>query len=283
MKATKGRQKLACLTAYDFATARIMDEAGVPLILVGDSLGMTVLGYSDTLPVTMEQVLHHTAAVSRGVKGALVVADMPFMSYQASIEQGISNAGRFLKEAGAGAVKIEGGAFREPLVQALVQNGIPVLAHIGLTPQSLREMGGYKVQGRTAEDAKRLVSDAKALEKAGAFAIVLECMPPDVGATITKEIGIPTIGIGAGPHCDGQILVSPDLLGIQSGVSPKFVKRYAELGKAMQQAFSAYRKDVETGSFPGPEHVYIRECVSSRITGVLPASPRRKVAPMDRR
>jgi 3-methyl-2-oxobutanoate hydroxymethyltransferase len=256
IKATKGQRKLACLTAYDFATARIMDETGVPLILVGDSLGMTVLGYSDTLPVTMEQVLHHTAAVSRGVKEALVVADMPFMSYQASLEQGISNAGRFLKEAGAGAVKIEGGALREPLVQALVQNGIPVLAHIGLTPQSLREMGGFKVQGRTTGEAKKLVSDAKVLERAGAFAIVLECMPPDVGAAITKEVGIPTIGIGAGTHCDGQILVTPDLLGIHTGVSPKFVKRYAELGKAMQDAFAAYRNEVESGAFPGPEHEY---------------------------
>lgn len=256
IKAAKGGRKLACLTAYDFATARIMDEAGVPLILVGDSLGMTVLGYADTLPVTMEQVLHHTAAVSRGVKQALVVADMPFMSYQASLEQGIANAGRFLKEAGAGAVKIEGGAFRAPLVESLVLNGIPVLAHIGLTPQSVREMGGFKVQGRTSEEAQRLVADARALEEAGAFAVVLECMPPDVSAGITKAIGIPTIGIGAGQGCDGQILVTPDLLGIQTGVSPKFVKRYAELGKAMQEAFAAYCKDVETGVFPGPEHGY---------------------------
>jgi len=256
IKAAKGRQKLACLTAYDFATARLMDEAGVPLILVGDSLGMTVLGYADTLPVTMEQVLHHAAAVSRGVKEALVVADMPFMSYQASIEQGIGNAGRFLKEAGAGAVKIEGGAFRAPLVETLVSNGIPVLAHIGLTPQSVREMGGFKVQGRSEEEARRLVSDAKALEEAGAFAIVLECMPPPVAAEITRNVGVPTIGIGAGPQCDGQILVTPDMLGIQTGVSPRFVKRYAELGKAMTKAFAVYRKDVETGSFPGPEHTY---------------------------
>jgi 3-methyl-2-oxobutanoate hydroxymethyltransferase len=256
IKAAKGSQKLACLTAYDFATARLLDEAGLPLILVGDSLGMTVLGYTDTLPVTMEQVLHHAAAVSRGVKNALVVADMPFMSYQASIEQGITNAGRFLKEAGVGAVKIEGGAFRAPLVESLVRNGIPVLAHIGLTPQSVREMGGFKVQGRTGEEAQRLVTDAKALEAAGAFAVVLECMPPAVAAGVTEAVGIPTIGIGAGPDCDGQILVTPDLLGIQTGVSPKFVKRYAELGKAMQGAFAAYRKDVESNSFPGPEHGY---------------------------
>jgi 3-methyl-2-oxobutanoate hydroxymethyltransferase len=256
IRTAKGRQRLACLTAYDFATARMLDEAGVPLILVGDSLGMTVLGYASTLPVTMEQVLHHTAAVARGVKEALVVADMPFMSYQASNEQALTNAGRLLKEAGAGAVKIEGGAFRAPLIRDLVRNGIPVLGHIGLTPQSVLEMGGFKVQGRTPEQAENLIEDARALEDAGVFAVVLECMPPNVADGITKAVGIPTIGIGAGPHCDGQILVTPDLLGIQTGVAPKFVKRYAEVGAAMQSAFSAYRADVEAGSFPGPEHTY---------------------------
>lgn len=256
IRATKGRQKLACLTAYDFATARLLDEAGVPLILVGDSLGMTVLGYATTLPVTMDQVLHHTAAVTRGVKDALVVADMPFMSYQASTEQALTNAGRFLKEAGAGAVKIEGGAFRAPLIRDLVRNGIPVLGHIGLTPQSLLEMGGFKVQGRTPEQAKCLIEDARAVEEAGAFAVVLECMPPDVAADVTKAIGIPTIGIGAGPRCDGQILVTPDLLGIQTGVAPKFVKRYADVGAAMKSAFAAYRTDVEAGAFPASEHTY---------------------------
>ena len=256
IRATKGRQKLACLTAYDFATARMLDEAGVPLILVGDSLGMTVLGYATTLPVTMEQVLHHTTAVTRGVKEALVVADMPFMSYQASTEQALTNAGRFLKEAGAGAVKIEGGAFRAPLIRDLARNGIPVLGHIGLTPQSLLEMGGFKVQGRTPEQAKVLIEDARALEDAGVFALVLECMPPDVAADITKAVGVPTIGIGAGPRCDGQILVTPDLLGIQTGVAPKFVKRYAEVGAAMKSAFAAYRADVEAGAFPASEHTY---------------------------
>jgi 3-methyl-2-oxobutanoate hydroxymethyltransferase len=256
IRTAKGRQRLACLTAYDFATARMLDEAGVPLILVGDSLGMTVLGYASTLPVTMEQVLHHTAAVARGVKEALVVADMPFMSYQASNEQALTNAGRLLKEAGSGAVKIEGGAFRAPLIRDLVRNGIPVLGHIGLTPQSVLEMGGFKVQGRTPEQAGNLIEDARALGDAGVFAVVLECMPPNVADGITKAVGIPTIGIGAGPHCDGQILVTPDLLGIQTGVAPKFVKRYAEVGAAMKSAFAAYRADVEAGSFPGPEHTY---------------------------
>jgi len=256
IKAAKGRQKLACLTAYDFATARLLDDAGVPLILVGDSLGMTVLGYTSTLPVTMEQVLHHAAAVARGVREALVVADMPFMSYQASNEQALTNAGRFLKETGVGAVKIEGGAFRAPLIRDLVRNGIPVLAHIGLTPQSILEMGGFKVQGRTPEQARHLIEDARALEEAGAFAVVLECMPPGVAAGVTNAVGIPTIGIGAGVHCDGQILVTPDLLGIQTGVAPKFVKRYADVGVAMKSAFAAYRSDVESGAFPGPEHSY---------------------------
>lgn len=255
IKKLKGRNRIVCLTAYDFTTARLIDEAGIHLILVGDSLAMTVLGYDTTLPVTMDEMVHHTAAVVRGAKDALVVADMPFMSYQASIEQAIRNAGRFIKEAGAGAVKIEGGRIRVPLIRALVQNGIPVLGHIGLTPQSIRETG-YRVQGRKERDAKRLVSDARLLEKAGVFAIVLECVPVAVGRAVTAAVRVPTIGIGAGSKCDGQILVTNDLLGLQSKVTPKFVRKYASLEDAMRRAFSAYRRDVEKGAFPGVEHSY---------------------------
>ena len=256
IKTAKGKQKIVCLTAYDCTTARMIDEAAIALVLVGDTLAMTMLGYDTTLPVTMEQMLHHTAAVARGVKNALVVADMPFMSYQASTEQAIANAGRFLKDAGAGAVKVEGGAFRAPTVRALVQNGIPVLGHIGLTPQSIRELGGYTVQGRRPEQAEQLLADAQALEKAGAFAIVLECLPPALSQEITAIVSIPTIGIGAGPGCDGQILVTHDLLGLYTGVTPKFVKRYAELGTEMRRAFAEYKRDVEQGAFPGDEHSY---------------------------
>jgi len=256
IKASKGRQKLVCLTAYDFSTARLIDEAGIELVLVGDSLAMTMLGYDTTLPVTLEQMLHHTAAVVRGVKSALVVADMPFMSYQVSPEQAIANAGRFVKEAGAGAVKVEGGAFRAPTIRALVENGIPALGHIGLTPQSIRELGGYTVQGRRPEQAEQLLADAQALEKAGAFAIVLECLPPALAEEITAIVGVPTIGIGAGKGCDGQILVTHDLLGLYSGHTPRFVKRYADLGAEMRRAFAAYRHEVENGVFPGEEHTY---------------------------
>jgi 3-methyl-2-oxobutanoate hydroxymethyltransferase len=256
IRALKGQGKFACLTAYDCATARRLDAAGIPLLLVGDSLAMTMLGYDSTLPVSMEAMLHHTAAVVRGVKNALVVGDMPFMSYQASLARALENAGRFLKEAGAGAVKIEGGAFRAPLVKALIENGIPVLAHIGLTPQSINALGGYKVQGKQPAAARRLVQDARALERAGAFAIVLECLPPALGKKITKAVRIPTIGIGAGPHCDGQILVTHDLLGLSGDFTPKFVKRYAALGGAIQKAVAAFQADVEQGRFPGPEHCY---------------------------
>ena len=252
----KGSGKIVCLTAYDYSTARIVDRSGIQLILVGDTLAMTMLGYATTLPVTMEQMLDHTAAVVRGVSEALVVADMPFMSYQVSVESALANAGRFLKEAGADAVKIEGGAFRAPVVAALVSNGIPVLGHIGLTPQSLRQMGGYKVQGKKSEDARRLVADARALEKAGVFALVLECVPAGLGAEITKAVRIPTIGIGAGQRCDGQILVTHDLLGLYGELRPKFVKQYANLGAEMEKAFREYKSDVESGVFPGAEHSY---------------------------
>ncbi len=256
IREAKGQQKLACLTAYDYATARLIDAAEVPLVLVGDSLGMTMLGYPNTLPVTMDEMLHHTAAVVRGVKDALVIADMPFLSYQVSIEQGVANAGRFLKEAGADAVKVEGGAFRAPLIEALKQNGIPVVGHIGLTPQSVKEFGGYKVQGREQERESELLKDATALEAAGCFTIVLECIPESLGKQITDSTAIPTIGIGAGRHCDGQVLVTHDMLGLQSDITPRFVKRYAELGDTMKDAFTAYKQDVESGAFPGEEHTY---------------------------
>ncbi len=256
IRACKGVEKIVCLTAGDFATAKLIDEAGLHIALAGDSLAMTLLGYETTLPVTMEQMLHHTAAVARGVKRALVVADMPFMSYQVSVEQAMLNAGRFLKEAGADAVKIEGGKIREACVSALTHNGIPVLGHIGLTPQSILTIGGYKVQGRQLEEAEALLADAMALEAAGVFAIVLECVPCELAGTITAAIGVPTIGIGAGSDCDGQVLVTHDMLGIASSVAPSFVKRYADLGDRMQAAFEAYRDDVMAGRFPGPAHSF---------------------------
>ena len=256
IKSLKGRAPFACSTAYDYATARLVDAAGLPLILVGDSLGMAVLGYSSTIPVTMDDMLHHTAAVARGAASALVVGDMPFMSFQASPEKALENAGRFLKEAGAGAVKIEGGESREPLVDRLVRNGIPVLGHIGLTPQSIRALGGYKVQGRKPAEVEQILKDAQALERAGAFAVVIECVPAAIGREVTESISIPTIGIGAGPDCDGQILVLHDLLGFESGVKPRFVKAYADLDSAIRSALDAYRDDVAERRFPGPEHAY---------------------------
>ncbi|HBA84017.1 MAG TPA: 3-methyl-2-oxobutanoate hydroxymethyltransferase [Verrucomicrobia bacterium] len=256
LRALKGRQKIVTLTAYDCSTARLMDEVGIHVILVGDSLGMTVLGYETTLPVTMENMLHHAAAVSRGVTNALVVADMPFLSYQVSISQAVENAGRFIKEAGAGAVKIEGGSIRVDTIRALVENGIPVMGHIGLTPQSVHAFGGYKVQGRSADAAERLLADAKAIEQAGVFALVLEGIPADLAGRITAVVGVPTIGIGAGVACDGQVLVVNDMLGMFSEFTPKFVKRYAQLDETMRKAFQEYKDDVQQGRFPGPEHSY---------------------------
>lgn len=256
IRAQKGKGRIACLTAYDFAFARLLDEAGIPLLLVGDSVGMTVLGYETTLPVTVADMVHHTAAVTRGVRRALVVADMPFLSYQASTERAVSNAGRLLKRGGADAVKLEGGAMRAEVVRTLVSNGIPVMGHIGLLPQNVRAMGGYKVQGRDAAAADRIRADACALAEAGAFAIVLEGMPAPLAAAITGEVPVPTIGIGAGAACDGQILVLHDLLGLSGALRPRFVKRYADLGASVREAAGAYRADVENGAFPGPEHTY---------------------------
>ncbi|MDF7798236.1 3-methyl-2-oxobutanoate hydroxymethyltransferase [Pontiellaceae bacterium B1224] len=255
LKAFKGEKKITMVTAYDALTASLVDDVGVPAILVGDSLGMTVLGYETTLPVSMDEMLHHTSAVSRGVQNALVIADMPFMSYQPSLAMGLENAGRFLKEAHADAVKVEGGAMRAELIDSLVKNGIPVLGHIGLTPQSVKEMG-YKVQGKTSEQARKLMDDAMAVEQAGAFAIVLECVPPELGEMISSALSIPTIGIGAGVGCDGQVLVFTDLLGISNKPVPKFVKKYAHLNGIIAEALTAYKNEVEGGTFPDDEHTY---------------------------
>jgi 3-methyl-2-oxobutanoate hydroxymethyltransferase len=256
IKALKGKSKISCLTAYDYTTARIVDEAGMQLILVGDSLGMTMLGYKTTLPVTIEHMLHHAEAVARGVKDAMVVVDMPFMSYQISVEDAIRNAGMFMKNTGVDAVKIEGGAFRVPVIKALIENGIPVMGHIGLTPQSVNAMGGYKVQGKKNEDATKMIEDAAALTDAGVFSLVLECVPAELGKEISQSIDIPSIGIGAGVGCDGQILVTHDMLGLYSEMTPKFVKRYAHLEVDMKAAFKQYKAEVESSEFPGSEHSF---------------------------
>ncbi len=256
IKALKGERKIAMLTAYDALTGSLVDGAGIPIVLVGDSLGMTVLGYETTLPVKMDEMVHHAAAVSRGVKDALVIGDMPFMSYQPSIEMGLKNAGRFLKEAHVDAVKIEGGAIRAQLIEAMVGNGIPVLGHIGLTPQSVKEVGGYRVQGKTAEQARQLMDDAMAVEQAGAFALVLECVPAELGELISSALTIPTIGIGGGAGCDGQVLVLTDMLGISDKSVPKFVKKYANLNPIITEALANYRAEVEAGTFPTVEQNY---------------------------
>jgi 3-methyl-2-oxobutanoate hydroxymethyltransferase len=247
-------ERFVMLTAYDVPSASILDQAGVPVLLVGDSLAQNVLGYSTTLPVTMDEMLHHTRAVARGATNALIVGDMPFLSYQTSLEDGIRNAGRFLKEGGAHAVKIEGPMTE--LVDALVDRGIPVMGHLGLTPQSVHAMGGYRVQGRTEQDAQRLMVEAEHLAKAGAFSIVLEGVPVDVAKHITGSVEAPTIGIGAGPHCDGQVLVTTDLLGLGPGPYPKFVKTYADLRSEIRRAVTAFRTDVEAGVFPDDAHSY---------------------------
>ncbi|MBN2703953.1 MAG: 3-methyl-2-oxobutanoate hydroxymethyltransferase [Pontiellaceae bacterium] len=255
IKALKGERKIAVLTAYDALTGALVDAAGLPVVLVGDSLANTVLGYETTLPVSMEEMLHHTAAVARGVKEALVIADMPFMSYQPSIAMGLENAGRFIKEANADAVKIEGGVNRVELISSLVENGIPVLGHIGLTPQSVKNMG-YRVQGKTSEQARKLMDDAMAVEQAGAFALVLECVPPELGEAISKSLTIPTIGIGAGAGCDGQVLVFTDLLGMSNQSVPKFVKKFANLNPIITEALETYRSEVESAAYPSEENTY---------------------------
>lgn len=254
--AAKGKRKLSVLTAYDYPTAYWVDQSGIDMVLVGDSLAMVVLGHEDTLSIGMDEMIHHTRAVARGVKRALVIGDMPFLSYQASVEQAVLNAGRFLKEGRAQAVKLEGGVRVLPQVKAMVEAAIPVQGHIGLTPQSVAQFGGFKVQGRTAEAAKALIEDAQALAEAGCFSIVLEAIPAPIAARITEAVPVPTIGIGAGPHCDGQVLVLHDVVGLYERFVPKFVKQYAQVGKLMLDAFIQYREEVERGEFPGPEHTF---------------------------
>ena len=249
-------EPITVVTAYDFPTAKFADQAGVEILLVGDSLGTVVLGYESTLPVTMEDMLHHTRAVTRAKPTALVVGDMPFMSYQASTEQAVLNAGRFVQEGGADAVKLEGGARVAEAVKRIVEAGIPVMGHLGLTPQSVLAFGGYKVQARGEADQERLIADARALEAAGCFSLVLEGIPARLGAVVSRELQIPTIGIGAGVQCDGQVLVSHDLLGLFLGHQPKFVRRYAELGDATREAFARYVADVKGRRFPTDAESY---------------------------
>ncbi|MCS7350503.1 3-methyl-2-oxobutanoate hydroxymethyltransferase [Thermoflexus sp.] len=250
------REPITMITAYDYPTALAVDQAGVDVILVGDSLGMVVLGYSNTLPVTMEEMLHHAKAVARANPSALLVGDLPFMAYQADLAEAVRNAGRFLKEAGMDAVKLEGGQEMVSTIEAIVRAGIPVMGHIGLTPQSLHKLGGYRLQGRTAVDARRLLEDALALEAAGCFAIVLEMIPEPVATAITQRLRIPTIGIGAGSGCDGQVLVLHDLLGLFDRFTPRFVKKYADLHREIVRAVQAYCEDVRSHRFPGPEHAF---------------------------
>ncbi len=263
-------KRFAMLTAYDFTTALIIDEAGIPVILVGDSLANTMLGYDTTLPVTMEEMLHHTRAVRRGVQNALLVGDMPFMSYHASVEDAIGNAGRFLKEGGANAIKLEGGGRIIEITERLTAMGIPVMAHLGLTPQFVNQMGGFKVQGRSDEAAEQIQRDAVALQAAGAFALVLEGIPAPLGKLVTGQLDIPTIGIGAGPDCDAQVLVIQDMVGLSGENVPKFVKRFADMRGVMTSAVQQFISEVEAGSFPGPAHSY---GVAAPRPGAAPAPP----------
>lgn len=254
--AAKGERKVTMLTAYDYAAARLAEAAGVDMLLVGDSLAMVVLGQEDTLSVTMDEMLHHVRAVARGASRALVVADMPFMSYQVSVAEAVANAGRFLKEGHAGAVKLEGGREVAPQVRAIVDAGIPVIGHVGLTPQHMAALGGFRVQSKTTEAAARLLADTRILAEAGCFGVVLECIPAAVAAVVTEVLPIPTIGIGAGPACDGQVLVFHDVLGLYDRFQPKFVKKYADLGTLAQEALTRYVDEVRENSFPGPEHSF---------------------------
>ncbi|TKI55787.1 3-methyl-2-oxobutanoate hydroxymethyltransferase [Brevibacillus antibioticus] len=255
-KKKETRTPITMVTAYDYPSAKLVDEAGVDMILVGDSLGMVVLGYDSTIPVTMEDMLHHTKAVTRGAKRAFVVADLPFLSYHGTVEEAVKNAGRLMQEGLAKAVKMEGGRELAPIITRCVQAGIPVVGHIGLTPQSVHQLGGYKVQGRDLEAAKKLLDEALAIQEAGAFAIVLECVPEEVAGMIADKLDIAVIGIGAGATCDGQVLVFHDMVGYASDITPKFVKRYANIGETIREAVEIYNKEVEARSFPGPEHVF---------------------------
>ena len=255
-QAKEENKKITMLTAYDYSTARLIDESGVNMILVGDSLGNVMLGYEDTVSVTMEDMIHHGAAVARGAKNAMVVVDMPFMSYQTGVYDALTNAGRLMKEARANAVKLEGGVEVCEQINAIVSAGIPVVAHIGLTPQSVNAFGGHKVQGKTEAAAKKLLEDALAVEAAGAFAVVIEGVPAKLAELITKKLTIPTIGIGAGAACDGQVLVYQDMLGMYSDFTPKFVKKFSNVGEVMKAAFAQYIEEVQNGVFPSEEHCY---------------------------
>ena len=256
MKMKENGEKISMLTCYDYSTAKLMEKAGINMILVGDSLGNTMLGYKDTLSVTMEDMIHHTAAVARGANNAMVVGDMPFMSYQSSVYDAVVNAGRLIKEGRCSAVKLEGGAFVCPQIKAITQASIPVMAHIGLTPQSVNAFGGFKVQGKSEEAARRLVEEAKAVEEAGAFSVVLECVPAKLAKFISETVDIPTIGIGAGAGCDGQVLVYQDMLALFSDFKPKFVKHFADAGSVMREGIRSYIREVKEGSFPAEEHTF---------------------------
>ena len=249
-------QKITMMTAYDYPTGNLVDQAGIDTTLVGDSLGMVMLGYDSTVPVTMDEMIHHCKAVSRGVKSSFIIGDMPFMSYQINAEQAVQNAGRFVKEAGCDSVKLEGGSEMAPVVKAIVTAGVPVCGHIGLTPQTATMLSGFKMQAKDAESARQLMKSAKELEEAGAFLMVMECIPNLVAARITKELKIPTIGIGAGKDCDGQVLVYHDLVGLFERFTPKFVKQYINLGPKIREALVQFKTEVEEGTFPGPEHTF---------------------------
>jgi len=276
IQAMKTRHEpISMLTAYDYPTALMMDQMGMDIILVGDSLGMVVLGYDSTLPVTMDEMIHHCKAVARGAKYALLVGDMPFMSYQVSTSEAVRNAGRFLQEAGMNAIKLEGGSERAETIRAIVNTGIPVMGHLGLTPQSIHQLGGYRTQGRDADAAYTLLENAQVLQEAGCFSIVLESIPGRLAELVSLRLEIPTIGIGAGAGCDGQVLVTHDLLGIFERFTPKFVKRYANLSTEMRKAFSEYIADVKSKTFPGAEHTVDMsedewKCLEERLTQESP-------------
>jgi 3-methyl-2-oxobutanoate hydroxymethyltransferase len=268
----KRGERIPMLTAYDYTTAKLVDEAGVPMILVGDSLGMVVLGYDSTLPVTLDEMIHHTKSVVRGTKRALIVADLPFLTYQISETEALKNAGRMIQETGAQAVKIEGGEAIAPTVRRLVQCGIPVMGHIGLTPQSVNQLGGFKVQGKTPAAAVTLINDAISLEAAGAFAVVLECIPAPLARMVTERLRIPTIGIGAGPHCDGEVQVISDILGLFTDFVPKHAKRYATLAETITGAVARYADDVRAHAFPGePQSYKMSDDVLAELRQLTPA------------
>jgi 3-methyl-2-oxobutanoate hydroxymethyltransferase len=265
-------RRFAMVTSYDYLSARILDEAGIPILLVGDSLAMVMLGYSTTLPVTLDEMIHHAKAVARGSRQALLVGDLPFMSYHVSIEQAIASAGRFLQEGGMHAVKLEGGGRSVEITRRLTDLGIPVMGHLGLTPQFIHQMGGFKVQGKSQAQAARILADAKELERAGAFSIVLEGVPGELASRVTQALRIPTIGIGAGAGTDGQVLVYHDLLGLTTGKVPKFVKRYANLAEEIGNAVQRFAREVASGEFPAPEHEYSANGAAPASTGAAPAS-----------